>query len=155
MVEQPDTLGGATNSPDNIRRHLTIPGLPKPTGPFAWSVEWGSLVFVSGIRGIDASTGRPADSDQERMRLIFTYLKQILEESGSALDLVLSTRVYVTDMTRHRPLVNEMFERAFGDKLPTRTIIEVSGLNQADSIEIEAVAVRTAARSITPDYQVP
>ncbi|MGI9145662.1 MAG: RidA family protein [Chloroflexota bacterium] len=54
----------------------------------------------------------------------------------------LSTRVYVTDMARHRPMVNEAFERAFGANLQARTIVEVRALNQADSVEIEAVAVR-------------
>jgi enamine deaminase RidA (YjgF/YER057c/UK114 family) len=43
-------------------------------------------------------------------------------------------------MTRHRPLVNRAFEEAFESGLPTRTIVEVSAPNQADSIEIEAVA---------------
>jgi enamine deaminase RidA (YjgF/YER057c/UK114 family) len=56
----------------------------------------------------------------------------------------LSARVYVTEMSKHRPLVNEAFERAFGDELPTRTIVEVSALNQEDSIEVEVIAVSAA-----------
>jgi enamine deaminase RidA (YjgF/YER057c/UK114 family) len=100
------------------------------------------MLFVSGLRGIDPSTGEPAGTDEERIRLIFQHLERALEEGGSSLQHVLSTRVYVTDMRRQRPLVNAAYERAFGAHLPTRTIVEVQRLNQDDSVEVEAVAAR-------------
>ncbi len=135
----------ARSSPPPIERRHAIDGVSAPTGPFAWSVAWGDLVFVSGLRGIDPATGRPAGSDAARLRLIFEHLERILAASGSSLRDVLSTRVYVTDMARHRPMVNEAFERAFGAERPTRTIVEVRGLNQHDTIEIEVVAARRGA----------
>jgi len=39
--------------------------------------------------------------------------------------------------------VNDAYVAAFGDNLPTRTIVEVTGLNQGDSIEIEIIAAQT------------
>ncbi len=117
-------------------------GVPAPPGPFSWSVAWGELVFLSGIRGIDPVTRRPADGDALRIRRIFEHLARLLEASGSSLRDVLSIRVYVTHMGRHRPLVNAAFARFFGTELPARTIVEVRGLNQGDSIELEAVAAR-------------
>lgn len=125
-----------------IRRRSTIPGVPEPTGPFSWSVTYGNWVFLSGIRGIDPATGRPADGDGPRIRCIFDHLARLLVANGSSLAHVLSTRVYVTDMERHRPLVNAAFTRFFGTALPARTIVEVRGLNQDDTVELEAVAVR-------------
>lgn len=125
-----------------VERRLAVEGVPGPTGPFAWSVGWGNLLFVSGLRGIDPDTGRPAESDAARVRMIFAHLERILAVNGASLRDVLATRVYVTDMSRHRPLVNEAFERAFGSDPPTRTIVEVRALNQEDSIEIEVVAAR-------------
>jgi enamine deaminase RidA (YjgF/YER057c/UK114 family) len=74
--------------------------------------------------------------------LIFSHLERALSASGSSLRDVLATRVYVTDMKRHRPLVNEAFEQAFGSDLPTRTILQVSALNQADTIEVEVIAAQ-------------
>lgn len=125
-----------------IERRLEVAGLPAPTGPFAWSTAWRDLVFVAGLRGLDPATGRPAATDEERLRLIFAHLERVLEANGSSLQRVLATRVYVTDLRRHRPLVNAAFERAFGAERPTRTIVEVSALNQDDSIEIEVIAAR-------------
>jgi 2-iminobutanoate/2-iminopropanoate deaminase len=127
-----------------IERKRAIQGVPAPTGPFSWSTAWGDLLFVSGLRGIDPQSGRPAEGDAERIRLIFTHLERILAANGSSLTDVLSARVYVTEMARHRPMVNEAFESAFGSELPARTIVEVGALNQADSIEIEVVAIRRA-----------
>ena len=125
-----------------IERKDAIPGLPAPTGPFAWTTAWGETLFISGLRGIDPATGALAPTDEERVRLIFEHLGRALEAGGSSLRHVLSTRVYVTDMQRHRPIVNDAYVRAFGTDLPTRTIVEVRALNQDDTIEIEAIAAR-------------
>jgi 2-iminobutanoate/2-iminopropanoate deaminase len=125
----------------DITRTGYIDGVPVPTGPWKWTVAWNGLVFVSGVRGIELSTGRPADGDERRIALIFEHLGHILREAGSSFDSVLSSTVYVTDMVRLRPMVNDAYVKAFGTNLPTRTIVEVAGLNQNDSIEIEVVAV--------------
>jgi enamine deaminase RidA (YjgF/YER057c/UK114 family) len=70
-------------------------------------------------------------------------LEKILDDAGSSLQSVLVSTVYVTDMVGLRPLVNDAYVAAFGDNLPTRTIVEVTGLNQDDSIEIEIIAAQT------------
>ncbi len=127
-----------------IRRTGHVPGIPEPTGPWNWSVGWNGLVFVSGVRGIDLQTGQPADGHERRLELIFEHLNRILADAGSSLGSIMASTVYVTDMAGLRPLVNDAYVRAFGDNLPTRTIVEVAGLNQNDSIEIEVIAVQTA-----------
>lgn len=133
----------SASRPDAVERTFSIPGLPPAPGPFAWTTAWGGLLFVSGLRGIDPATGAVAPTDEERVALIFEHLARALEAGGSSLRDVLQTRVYVTDMARHRPLVNAAYERAFGTDLPARTIVEVRALNQDDTIEVEVVAART------------
>jgi 2-iminobutanoate/2-iminopropanoate deaminase len=123
-----------------IERNSRIDGVPTPTGPFHWTVAWNGLVFVSGVRGIELATGKPGDTDERRIALIFEHISRILLETGCSFDTVLSSTVYVTDMARLRPLVNDAYVKAFGTNFPTRTIVEVSALNQNDSIEIEIVA---------------
>ncbi|HKJ62828.1 MAG TPA: Rid family hydrolase [Hyphomicrobiales bacterium] len=127
-----------------IRRTGQVSGIPEPTGPWNWSVGWNGLVFVSGVRGIDLQTGQPADGHERRLELIFQHLSRILADAGSSLACIMASTVYVTDMAGLRPLVNDAYVRAFGDNLPTRTIVEVAGLNQNDSMEIEVIAVQTA-----------
>lgn len=127
-----------------IRRTTHIDGIPEPTGPWNWTVGWNGMVFVSGVRGIDLKTGLPANGNERRLELIFQHLGKILDHAGSSLQLVMVSTVYVTDMVGMRPLVNDAYETAFGSHLPTRTIVEVSGLNQNDSIEIEVIATQAA-----------
>lgn len=132
-----------TNSTPRIERIRDFPGMYKPTGPFSAVVRLGDLLLLSGIRGIDENTQQPIEGDErQRIRKMFENLKFALEASGSDCAHVLVSRVYVTDMVRHRPLINEMYEEFFGEHLPTRTIVEVKGLNQQDIAEIEVVALR-------------
>jgi 2-iminobutanoate/2-iminopropanoate deaminase len=126
----------------DIHRTDLVDGVPAPSGPWHWTVACNGLVFVSGVRGIDPRTGQPADDDGRRIELIFQHLRQILEQAGSSLDSVLSSTVYVTDMARLRPMVNDAYVKNFGTNLPTRTIVQVAALNQNDSVEIEVIAVK-------------
>ncbi len=134
------SAGRVTPRRGAIERRGAIAGVPEPAGPFSWSVAYGRLLFLSGIRGIDPATGSPIPGDAERIRLIFDHLARILEAHGASPRDVVSTRVFVTDMGRHRPLVNDAFVRFFGADLPARTIVEVRALNQDDTIELEAIA---------------
>jgi 2-iminobutanoate/2-iminopropanoate deaminase len=129
---------------NDIRRNSSIHGIPEPTGPFHWTVEWNGLAFVSGVRGIDPLTGRPARNDARRLELIFEHLRRVLASVGSSLEHVLSSTVYVTDMNL-RPMVNDAYVKAFGSHLPSRTIVQVAALNQNDSIEIAVIAAKTVA----------
>ena len=126
----------------DIARTFQIEGVPPATGPWARAVEWNGMIFISGLRGIDPETGLPAGTTDQRLERILEHLSLTLEAHGSDLSSVVSTRVYVTDMNGLRPAVNAFYEKAFGEHLPTRTILEVSSLNQNDSIEIEFVAIR-------------
>jgi 2-iminobutanoate/2-iminopropanoate deaminase len=58
---------------------------------------------------------------------------------------VMRLTVFVTDMKAHRPLVNQVQREFWGDgPYPPRTIVEVSGLNQDDFVEVEATLYRPA-----------
>ena len=58
--------------------------------------------------------------------------------------------VYVTDMFRHRPLVNKVQEELWGSgPYPPRTIIEVDRLNQDDIVEVEGTFFARAVRQTT------
>lgn len=126
----------------DILRSFEVAGVPPAPGPWARAVEWNGLIFISGLRGIELETGAPAATVERRLELIHTHLALTLEQHGSDFASVIASRAYVTDMVGLRPAVNGFYERAFGPNLPTRTILEVAGLNQDDTIEIEFVAVR-------------
>lgn len=128
-----------------VLRTLDVAGVPDATGPWARAVECNGMVFLSGVRGLDPATGMPAATLEERVRLIFDYIGKTLAAHGCSFASVLVTRVYVTDMAASRPLINDAYVAAFAGAWPTRTIVEVAGLNQDDDVEIEVVAIRNVA----------
>ena len=87
---------------------LSPPGTFKPTGPWSPGVRAGDFVFVAGMRGIDPSTNMPVEGDEARVRQAFTNMKTIVEAAGGTLRDTVRLAVYVTDMNRHRPLVNRI-----------------------------------------------
>jgi 2-iminobutanoate/2-iminopropanoate deaminase len=117
---------------------LSPPGAIKPTGPWSLGVRASDFVFVAGMRGIDPATNKPIDGDEARIRQAFLNMKTVAAAAGGSLRDAVRLVVYVTDMDRHRPLVNKIQEEFWGGRpYPPRTIVEVSRLNQDDIVEVE------------------
>ena len=117
---------------------LSPPGAIKPTGPWSLGARAGDFVFVAGMRGIDPATNTLVEGDEARVRQAFLNMKTIVEAAGGDLRDAVRLVVYVTDMGRHRPLVNKIQEEFWGaPPYPPRTIVEVSRLNQDDVVEVE------------------
>lgn len=117
---------------------LAPAGAIRPTGPWALGTRAGDFVFVAGMRGIDPDTNAPVPGDEARIRQAFLNMKRIAESEGATLRDVVRLVVYVTDMARHRPLVNRLQEELWGQgPFPPRTIVEVLRLNQDDIVEVE------------------
>ncbi len=110
-----------------------------PTGPFVQAIKVGNFLFMSGFRGVDPKTNKvPKDDINAEARNVFESMKGVIEKAGGSMNDIISTTVYVRDMFRHRPIVNELYEEYFNGKYPTRTIVEISRLNGDDNIEITA-----------------
>ena len=118
--------------------HLSPPGAIRPTGTWSVGVRAGDFVFVAGMRGIDPATNALVEGDETRVRQAFLNMKLVAESAGANLREAARLVVYVTDMKRHRPIVNKIQEELWGGgPYPPRTIIEVSRLNQDDIVEVE------------------
>lgn len=117
---------------------LAPKGAIEPTGPWSLGVRAGDFVFVAGMRGIDPANNKLVDGDEARIRQAFMNMKLIAGSGGASLADCVRLTVFVTDMSRLRPLVNKVQEALWGGgPYPPRTIVEVSGLNQDDIFEVE------------------
>lgn len=124
-------------SPNGVRT-LTPEGGIQPTATWALGTRAGDFVFVAGMRGIDAAANTLVDGDDARVRQAFLNMQLIAESEGATLRDAVRLVVYVTDMYRYRPIVNEIQRELWGDgPYPPRTIIEVDRLNQDDIVEVE------------------
>ena len=117
---------------------LAPKGAIEPTGPWSLGVRAGDFVFVAGMRGIDPANNKLVDGDEARIRQAFMNMKLIAGSEGARLADCVRLSVFVTDMSRLRPLVNKVQEVLWGGgPYPPRTIVEVSRLNQDDIFEVE------------------
>lgn len=114
---------------------------PAPVGPYSQAIRLGELVFVSGQIPLDPSTGLIVGGEiEEEARQVLANLKAVLEAADSALDHVLKTTVYLTDISLF-PRINAIYAEAFeSDPAPARATVEVSALPLGARVEIDAIA---------------
>jgi 2-iminobutanoate/2-iminopropanoate deaminase len=117
---------------------LSPAGAITPTATWSVGARAGDFVFVAGIRGIDPKTNTLVEGEEARVRQAFLNMKLIAESEGASLRDAVRLVVYVTDITRLRPLVNKVQAELWeGGPYPPRTIVEVSALAQDDIMEVE------------------
>ena len=124
-----------------IVKPVSVPGAPKPVGPYSPAVIAGNLVFVSGQSGRDPQTDHVADTIDAQTQQALRNVATILEAAGSSLGRVVRCGVFLTDM-REFTRMNEVYARTFGDHRPARTTVAVSELpGPGLRVEIDAVAL--------------
>jgi 2-iminobutanoate/2-iminopropanoate deaminase len=117
---------------------LSPAGAIKPTATWSVGARAGDFVFVAGMRGIDPTTNTLVEGEAARIRQAFLNMKLIAESEGASLRDAVRLVVYVTDMVRLRPIVNDVQADLWGQgPYPPRSIVEVAGLSQGDIMEVE------------------
>jgi 2-iminobutanoate/2-iminopropanoate deaminase len=124
-------------SPNGVKT-LAPAGAIKPTGTWDLGARAGDFVFIAGMRGIDPKTNTLVPGEEARIRQGFVNMQVIAQSEGASLRDCVRLVVYVTDMSRLRPLVNKVQEELWGKRpYPPRTIVEVHRLNGDDIFEVE------------------
>jgi 2-iminobutanoate/2-iminopropanoate deaminase len=113
---------------------------PRPVGPYAQAVAVGGFLYTSGQIAIDPARDEFIDgSIEEQTTQVLKNLAAVLSEKQAAFKDVISTTIYLTDLT-HFKQVNTIYARAVGDHTPVRTTVEVSRLPLDAKIEIAMIA---------------
>ena len=98
-------------------------------------------MFVSGQIPINPETGQfVAGGVAEQTEQVLKNLKAVLEASGSSLDQVVKTTVFLADMKEFSGM-NEVYATFFSGPPPARATVAAAGLPRDARVEIEAVAL--------------
>lgn len=113
---------------------------PAAIGPYSQAIQTGNLIFTSGMIPIDPATNTLVEGDiTVQAKQAIGNLEALLQASGSDLDHVLKTTVFIKDMNDFGK-VNEVYASFFTKDCPARSCVEVARLPKDVLIEIEAVA---------------
>lgn len=115
---------------------------PRAIGPYSQATILRDLVFCSGQIPLDPDTGSiVGNTVAEQTHRVLCNLRAVLEASGSSLDNVLKTTVFITDMSKFSEL-NEVYAEYFRNNPPARSAVQVGALPKGVLVEIEAIAYR-------------
>jgi 2-iminobutanoate/2-iminopropanoate deaminase len=113
---------------------------PSPIGPYSQAIRINGLIFTSGQIPIDPKTGSVVDGDIKiQTDQVLRNLSAILEASGSELEKVVKTTVFMTNLEDFADF-NEVYTKYFGKAKPARSTVQVARLPKEVLLEIEAVA---------------
>ncbi|KAB2967342.1 RidA family protein [Zoogloea sp.] len=121
-----------------MRELLVSAAIPAPRFRYTPCVKSGPLYTVSGMVGLDFSTGALAQGGiAAETRQILANLKAALPDYGVGLEHMISARVYVVPFGQFGAF-NEVWEAFFADvPPPARTSVGVSALPLGAQVEIE------------------
>jgi 2-iminobutanoate/2-iminopropanoate deaminase len=114
---------------------------PFQGAPYSQAIKANGLVFVSGQLPL-----RPGDKEilagdiKAQTEQVLANLQAILEESGSSLDRLVKTTVFLQDLADF-PGMNEVYAQKVGSTPPARSTVEVAKLPSGALLEIEAIAL--------------
>jgi 2-iminobutanoate/2-iminopropanoate deaminase len=115
---------------------------PAAIGPYSQGiVAEGRLVFTAGQIPLDPGTGSIAAPEiAGQTRQVLLNLRAVLEASGSGLDHVVKTTVFLADMNDFAAM-NAVYTEFFPHDPPARSAVQVSRLPKDVRVEIEAIAL--------------
>ncbi len=116
---------------------------PLPAGmklPFSEAVRVGSMLYLSGQMGVDASARLVPGGIEAETRQIFANVRAVLERHGSSMDRVVKCLVMLADMAEWSAM-NKVYLEFFTGPLPARSAFGASGLALGGRVEIEVIAV--------------
>jgi len=114
---------------------------PQAIGPYSQAITIDNLVFCSGQIPLTPAGTLTEGDISVQTRQVLTNLKALLTASGSSLEHVLKTTVFLVDMGEFAAM-NAVYAEFFTSAPPARSTVQVSRLPRDVRVEIEAIAVR-------------
>lgn len=128
-----------------MKKAVSTDKAPKAIGPYSQAVEEGGFVFVSGQIPLDPSGAVVEGGIQAQTERCLLNIEAILVAAGLGMGDVVKTTVYMTDLGQF-PAMNEVYARHFKTPFPARATVQVTALPKGVSVEIEAIAGRSASQ---------
>ncbi len=114
---------------------------PAAIGPYSQAVKAGDIIYTSGMIPVIPQTGEIVEGVEAQARQVLTNVRSLLETSGSSMDKVIKTTVFIKDMNDFAK-INAIYAEFFEEgSYPARSCVEVARLPKDVLMEMEAIAL--------------
>lgn len=121
-----------------MKKVIATDQAPAAIGPYSQAIEVGNLVFTSGVIPVNPATGEIPEGSVAQAEQAFTNLKNLVEASGTTMDKVIKTVVFIKEMNDFGA-INEVYAKFFPEPYPARSCVEVARLPKDVMLEVEAI----------------
>src|SRR4030095_2007662 len=124
-----------------MKDRVQTDGAPQAIGPYSQAIKTSGFVFASGQIPLDPATMQIVEGGiREQTERVMNNLSAVLQASGSSLDRVVKTTVFLADLSDFAEM-NEVYGRFFGEVPPARSTVEVARLPRDVRVEIDVIAL--------------
>ncbi|MGZ8437573.1 MAG: RidA family protein [Candidatus Limnocylindrales bacterium] len=107
--------------------------------PFSEAVRVGSMLYLSGAIGTDATDALVSGGIEPETRQALANIRSVLERHGSSMNRVVKCTAMLADMGEWAAM-NRVYVEFFPVNLPARSAFGASGLALGSRVEIECMA---------------
>lgn len=115
--------------------------------PIPTACRLGNLVMSGIVYGQDPATGKPATTIEAQCALMFSHVRDIVEQAGGTIDDIVKLTVWMMDRSQREPL-NREWLKMFPDRdnRPARQTMQATQLTPGILIQCDFVAMLDDAR---------
>jgi 2-iminobutanoate/2-iminopropanoate deaminase len=124
-----------------MKKAISTDKAPAAIGPYSQAIEVNGMVFTSGMIPVNPATGEIPAGIEAQAEQAFSNLAALLEASGTSVEAVIKTTVFIKDMNDFGK-INEIYAKYFTGTFPARSCVEVARLPKDVLLEIEAIATK-------------
>jgi 2-iminobutanoate/2-iminopropanoate deaminase len=138
-----------------MKKQVIKAGVPETAGPFNLCVQYGNMIFISGLPPFDedyASKLREARAKgqpippfpdipfERQVRIVMDHMKMLVEAAGSNMDCLLKVIVWLKDQ-RQQEEFDRIYRGYFSstEALPARTRMQAGRTPMDCGLEVEAI----------------
>lgn len=124
-----------------MKEIISTEAAPGAIGPYSQAIKTGNMIFCSGQIPIDPATGEFVSGGvAEQTDQVLKNLTEVLKASGSDLNGVVKTTVFLADMNDFTAM-NEVYGRYFDENKPARATVQAARLPRDARVEIDCIAI--------------
>lgn len=124
-----------------MKKAISTDKAPAAIGPYSQAIEVNGMIYTSGAIPVNPETQVIPEGVEAQADQAIRNMKAILEASGTTIENVIKTTVFIKDMNDFTK-INEVYAKHFTGTFPARSCVEVARLPKDVLLEIEAIAVK-------------